>query len=376
MNSESAVVSESSGVVRADRDQFAVATTDANVLDVTAGGSLIEVGPGFVSVFTGVSYGPVHVTLRVLAIEPSAVDESWEVVEEAVVEATSPMFAQNLDGKTNSEIAAIPAGSYQVRVHASGRDEATSLEVSEPTERYRFDFWPYSGGDGTAVATLVKTDRAWSIDHAGGDAITPDYTCVYAHDALGGHMRVPIDSDEARKEIELKKFAGGLDFDGWSATDSGEAKKVAYLDPGVVTWLSHQTSTTLAQFNTVCVREAIAQSGLDRHRWVVELVEQALASQRIGDYYDIVRGVESDPRIPKRIVPGLPGSFEVVQQHEAVKTLAGFFDAAMVPYPTNETSPLAKSLECYWYALATFGFDNYRALISKVRSRFSIPINQ
>lgn len=60
-------------------------------------------------------------------------------------------------------IDSIPAGTYQVRVHACCRDTHCGLDVDEIVEDYLIRLWPISTRTADAqVRTRHKTDTAWS----------------------------------------------------------------------------------------------------------------------------------------------------------------------------------------------------------------------
>ncbi|EKT80508.1 hypothetical protein WSS_A22078 [Rhodococcus opacus M213] len=70
------------GIVGVDHHQFVVGFRQANTLDGQQRGSLLEVGPGFATVYTGIAYGPVRVGVEVLESAPHAeAFPEWEVIE-------------------------------------------------------------------------------------------------------------------------------------------------------------------------------------------------------------------------------------------------------------------------------------------------------
>ncbi len=74
----------STGTVSVDHHQFVLGSPSAETYEPSTTGSVIEVGPNFVTIMTGLAYGPVAVCIETLAEhpgEPSASSE-WEVIEE------------------------------------------------------------------------------------------------------------------------------------------------------------------------------------------------------------------------------------------------------------------------------------------------------
>ncbi|MDJ0361848.1 hypothetical protein [Rhodococcus sp. H29-C3] len=362
-------VQETSGLVRVDHDQFVVSNDDADTLDVRAKGTLIEVGPGFLSTYTGVSYGPARVTVQVWQAEPAAEYDEWEVVEESVIAASAAIEVRSLEGRPSGGVGQIPAGVYLVRAHARGRDTATSQEVTEPVEDYLLQFWPTHRDDlaePPVVATLKKTDRAWSDEPSNDTELWPDRSMIYVRDENGVARKVDPESDLGRAARALKLAYGGRPLEG-RLSDQVYAKALAFLDRPLVDWLAQQDDEMLDEFKAVCVRASFAISGLDKYPWVHEWADRAIAQRRLDEsYIDVAERVKWDPTIPKRIVPGVPSRRESLQQYEAVKTIAGFYEP--VPYDA-----LHRALEAYMCALDTFGMDGYEEFIATLRERFAVP---
>jgi len=362
-------VQETSGIVEVDHDQFVVSNDDADTLDVRAKGTLIEVGPGFLSTYTGVSYGPARVTVQVWQAEPEAEYDEWEVVEESVIAASAAIEVRSLDGRSTEGVGQISAGSYRVRAHARGRDTSTSQEVTEPVEDYLFQFWPTPLDDlaePPVVATLKKTDKAWSDEPSNDTELWPDTSMIYVRDENGVTRKVDPESDLGRAARALKLAYGGRPLEGKLA-DQTYAKALAFLDRPLVDWLAEQDDETFDEFKAFCVRASFAVSGLDNYPWVNEWADRAITQRRLDEsYFDVAERVKWDPTIPKRIVPGVPARRESLQQYEAVKTMAGFYEP--VPYDS-----LHRALETYMWALDTFGMDGYKEFIATLRDRFAIP---
>lgn len=361
-------VLHTSGIVEVDHDQFVVSNDDTDTLDVQAKGTLIEVGPGFLATYTGVSYGPARVMVQVWQAEPADEYDNWEVVEESVITASAAINVRSLEGRPSEGLGQIPAGSYCVRAHARGRDTATSQEVTEPVEDYLLQFWPTPLDDlaePPVVATLKKTDRAWSDEPSNDTELWPDRSMIYARDENGVTRKVDPESDLGRAASALTRAYGGRPLEG-KLTDQTYAKALAFLDRPLVDWLAQQDDETLDEFKTFCIRTCFAVSGLDNYPWVNEWADRAIAQRRLDeDYFDLAERVKWDPAIPKRIVPGVPARRESLQQYEAVKTLAGFYEP--VPYDA-----LHRALETYMWALDTFGMDGYEEFIATLRERFEI----
>ncbi|OJF15413.1 hypothetical protein [Couchioplanes caeruleus] len=107
---------------------------------------LASVHPGGIVVFTGISCGPVRVTVDARDAPPSTADtEAWDEVLEVSVHA--PVGRMVVSG-VFSDAPELPVlttagpGDYRVRLHARGRDTAIDLGVLEPVEDYLVIAWP------------------------------------------------------------------------------------------------------------------------------------------------------------------------------------------------------------------------------------------
>ncbi|WP_067694742.1 transposase [Nocardia jejuensis] len=154
------------GTVEADHHQFVIGSPSAVTYEPAATGSVIEVGPNFVTVMTGVAYGPVSVTVEVLTTKPnglSAVD-AWQVIEEATIQVSKPFRVLTLGGDVARDFPtlSIQKGLNTVRVSATGRDMNWDLTVTEPTESYLVQIWKVTKP--AAMCRIHKSDAAWNND--------------------------------------------------------------------------------------------------------------------------------------------------------------------------------------------------------------------
>ncbi len=155
-----------SGTVAVDHHQFVVGSPSAETYEPAVTGSVMEVGPNFVTIMTGVAYGPVSLTVEVLDCHPDDLDvfSEWEVVEEATVKVSKPIRVITLDGELAPDFPKLPIikGLNTFRVSARGRDANWDMTVNEPTEWYLVQIW--NATQPAAMRRLHKTDAAWSDD--------------------------------------------------------------------------------------------------------------------------------------------------------------------------------------------------------------------
>ena len=168
------------GTAVVDHHQFVVGSQTAETYEPSETGSVIEVGPNFVTVMTGIAYGPVSLTVEVLDHEPDELDpssSSWEVVEEATIKVSKPVRVITMDGELLPDFArvSITKGMNTFRVSAQGRDLNWDLTVTEPTESYLVQVWKVT--QPAAMRRLHKTDTAWNdeiVTHAVRNFWDPD----------------------------------------------------------------------------------------------------------------------------------------------------------------------------------------------------------
>ncbi|WP_072690810.1 hypothetical protein [Rhodococcus marinonascens] len=197
----------SEGIVSVDHHQFVVGERGAEYLETVSHGTLLESGPGFVSFYTGIAYGPAHITVSLLDHAPADPNQAvWEVAEETTLTAASEIVVSATDG-TVADLPPVPAGRYRVRAHARGRDRHYGQEVDHPVEDYLLELWPGTNAD-TTVATLHKSDTAWS-PQTQVDESSLNKDRVYIRAGSGAVVTVPAQSPEANAvRAKLKEFGG------------------------------------------------------------------------------------------------------------------------------------------------------------------------
>lgn len=102
-----------------------------------------------IAIMTGIVYGPLEVTVRVLPGPPDTLEDGWEDITEVSVRAEDPELGVQVsdDGRPGITLGgeASPALGeewHRLRVHARGRDIDYDLVADEPNEHYLLVFWP------------------------------------------------------------------------------------------------------------------------------------------------------------------------------------------------------------------------------------------
>lgn len=358
-------MASNAGLVFVDHDHFALGRADADTMNVVAKGTLLESGPGFVGVYTGISYGPARVTVDVLGAPPGHSQvERWEVVEETEITSPEPLVVMTLDGTPVTDLGSIPPGSYTIRCHAVGRDTHTGLEVTEPTESYLFQLWPSPYPEQEAVRTLRKTDDAWSQASPPQDAAAkipePDFNYVFTRAADGAVRKVDRHSAEADEVREWINEYGGRPLPRNLAATT-YAKYIAALDRDLLDRIATQDEDSQLRFARFCAQRALEKANLNNVPWLRELVNKMnLELLSKDDIIDTKQRLDNDPAITLRLTTGLPSKSEVVQQYQAVLALE---------VTTLEESPLLIAVWAYYHALQTFGMK-YPDLLEAANQAF------
>ncbi|MFI5778678.1 hypothetical protein [Nocardia sp. NPDC051570] len=341
--------------------------TDPNVdtTDITDESDLIWAGPGFVTIMTGIAYGPVNLTVELLDHAPDDTDlDEWEVVEETIVDAAADLQILPLMGsepESSDRFEPIPAGRYRVRAHARGRDIDRGLDVTEAGESNEYHLirlW-LDADAGPEVRQLRKTDDIPVEEPSEYPQPNRDY--VYVFDAHGDIQRVPPNSPEVEAVYARK--------DSWNGrTPSaalGEiinAREVAFLDRDLVDHIEALPQDRQREFARWCAHRAFEKSRLIDIDWLRDALTALDQGTLPPDFENSSLAryrLDNDPRIRPTVVSGLPGSIELIQQHQALST---YFNAIWF-------EPLRSAIEAFWRAAATYGMD-YPELVAAAKRDF------
>lgn len=350
------------GLVRVDHHQFLLATVDADPTAVIEEGALIWTGPGFVTVLTGIAYGPATLTVTAADTEPGLTD--WETVQQTVVEADAELRVLSLDGEPAPGFAPIPAGRYRIRVCARGRDSHWDLEVAEPTETYLLTFAATDDPVAT-ITTLRKTDTAY--DPPAKQVPVIDYDHVYVTDADGQPVKVGRDSPEAHAVYARRNQWGGRPPTGRLAVDAAlglSAAAVADLDRELVDDIDTLTSQRQRELVKWCARRAFERAGLTAVADFTEALD-AIDQNRTPppDFANAALAwhrLENDPHIPLTVIPGADGQPELIPQEKAITAYMCAVEGL---------DPAKAAFDAVRYAAAVYG-RQYGELIQRLRTDF------
>ena len=351
------------GTIQVVDHQFLLTGSDTDTTDVTAEGTLIWTGPGFVTVLTGIASGPAR-----LAIDTSdtatAVDE-WDAVEETVIETTADLYVLRVDGVVATGYTPIRAGRYRVRAHARGRDLDYDGIATEPIEQYLLQITPTAQPTG-GIVELRRTDTAFATPSKRLPQV--DYEHFYAPGADGKLTKFPIDSPEVQAVFAQRNRWGGRRPTGRIIDDpmvSTPASIVADVDRDLVDEIDSLPDDRLRALARWCARRAFehadllefddfraALDAMDHHTSPPpDFINNSLATHRL----------QTDPAIPLTIEPGIAGATDFVPQYEAVTTY--MYAVA------DDLAAIKAAFEAVRFCTATYG-RNYPALIHRLRTEF------
>jgi hypothetical protein len=139
----------------------------------TGGNGLVSAPPGIAGlavVHAGTHTGPVRVTVQARTDPPTQTDlEGWdEVVEVPFTSESGQVLLAEWDGPGHEDLGSLVAagpGSYRLRVHARGRDQAHAIHTApeEPLEEHLLITWPTP----PANETILKQTDHYGALHRG-----------------------------------------------------------------------------------------------------------------------------------------------------------------------------------------------------------------
>lgn len=254
------------GTVEVDHHQFVVGSPSAETYEPAVTGSVIEVGENFVTVMSGVAYGPVSVTVDVLTTDPGdpSTGTEWEIIEEATIKVSTPFRVLTLDGEVAQDfpVLSLIKGLNTFRVSARGRDVSPGLTATEPTESYLVQVW--KAARPAALRRLHKTDTVWNDDitvHKARNWWDPD---------PAGDATLYIKYGYEQMATWAKQKA--IDWGGRPPTDkldhTAYAKQFAFHDRVLVDALARARAPKLRRIAAWAARRSYTSAGVADIDWI------------------------------------------------------------------------------------------------------------
>ncbi|MGW5318260.1 hypothetical protein [Nocardia thailandica] len=357
------------GTVQVDHHQFLLTSGDTDTTDVTAEGTLIWTGPGFVSVLTGIARGPVTLTLDPSPAADTDLDE-WDIAEETVIETAAPLHVTALDGDLAPAFAPIPAGRYRIRVHARGRDTHYDRDVTHPCEEYLIQLTPTTDTLGE-LTQLHDTDTAHHTpDTVAGKPVPRLDSRVYVGGPDSGWVKVDPDSPEAHAAYAARGTWGGRAPSEYLNADPRRrhtASFVADLDRDLVDEVAALDPAQQRALARWCTRRAFERAGLTEladFRKALEAMDNATTPPpRFTTPSQLSQLVKNDPAIPLTVVARFGGYGDTIPQLDAATAYMYTVSS------DDDLEPATKAFEAIRWTSFAFGQD-YPELITRLRTEF------
>ncbi|MFD3424473.1 transposase [Nocardia fluminea] len=248
-----------------DHHQFVIGAATAETYEPAESGSVMEVGKNFVTIRTGIAYGPALLTVVVLDSAPTDdASPQWEVIEEADLQITQAVHVLGLDGARTQGFDRVPVrrGRYRCRVSGHGRDEQWDLEVSNPSESYLVQFWKVARP--MPMVRLRKTDAVPDegiVTHPGRNWWDPDPAADATIALRYGYEYV---AEQAKEEA--RRWGGRPPTD--KLRGQYYAQEFAYLDRGLVDAIVRARVPKLRTIAAWAAQRACTTAGADQIDWV------------------------------------------------------------------------------------------------------------
>ncbi len=262
-------MNQSGGAV-ADHHQFVLGSPTAETYEPSETGSVIEVGQNFVTVMTGIAYGPVSLTVEILDDEPAfdAAQSVWDVVEEATLKVTKSFHVITLGGEKLPDFdkLAIGRGMHRFRVSGRGRDTHWDLGVDNPTEEYLVQVWRVTRPN--EMVRLHKTDTAWDQE-----IVTPDPQLVGPRSGRG-RVHVPEGRHEKMAEAakqEAIRWGGRPPSEKLSRCP--QAIDIAGVDRALADAITRARLPKLRSITVWAVRRAYTIAGIADRDWIAPALD-------------------------------------------------------------------------------------------------------
>lgn len=250
--------------------------------------------PGVITVLTGTHTGLVPLTVVLLDAEPP-VDPGWEEVVEVSWESdgTATTLATFDDG---THVRPVPAGTYRIRLSATGLDEAHDLargSTDPEVDRYRLELWtaPWSRD---AVLRTTSTTATWRHRSASSGPARDRVTLVEAQ--LAERRAEELRATAAQEEGEAAEHAldqhlvlvawGGLAPTPALLAIGGRASQVARVDRGLVEAIAAADPEIQRRLAVRVARDACRLAGIDDQAPVAAALAALAASRALPPPFD------------------------------------------------------------------------------------------
>ncbi|MDH6284059.1 transposase [Prescottella agglutinans] len=352
-----------SGAAVADHHQFVLGSPTAETYEPAATGSVIEVGQNFVTVMTGIAYGPVSLTVEILDDEPAfdADQCAWDVVEEATLKVTKAFHVITLGGEKLPDFdqLAIRRGLHRFRVSGRGRDTHWDLSVDDPTEEYLVQVWRVNRPNG--MVRLHKTDTAWDqdiVEHPTRNWWDPD-------PAADASMYLKVGYEKMAEGAKQEAIRWGGRPPSEKLSRCPQAVDIAGVDRALADAITRAREPKLRRITVWAVRRAYTIAGIADRDWIAPALDALEDGNRAvpwpfgrNSQEQLWQAFQDDPTIDTTITPNGPVPAPIIAMDAVREASEG-----LTLYPLQGT------FRSLWTAARTDG-GNYAALIRDLRKEF------
>ncbi|WP_432187240.1 hypothetical protein [Streptomyces sp. Tue6028] len=318
--------------------------------------------PGHLFLLTGMHTGSVPLTVELHEAEPPSDEDSWEDIVEASFRTASDDTLLIEWGGEGWDLG-LPAGTYRVRYHCRGMDEAHDGVRSEDEpvlDEYLLQFWPGSRKRDLIVKETSDSAAYW---HRFASQLPPPPTPEEL--AAAGRLAREQEEQEARQlreRLETEAWGGRLPSDRLRNV-GGNVAGMVDLDVALVHAIDEAGPDIQRSMARWAAHRACDVAGLSSVDWIArglaELDQGMAFSPPLDDAERMWNRLFSDPHVPETVVTLLDGTLNASQQTMALPALT---DAA-------HADPLRAALDALYAAAAAHG-TGWRDLFAEVRTAF------
>lgn len=317
--------------------------------------------PGHLFLVTGMHTGSVPLTVELHEREPSLDFDGWEDIVETPFRAASHDTAL---AEWSGEVRdlGLPAGTYRVRYHCRGMDEADgpSREEDEPVvDEYLIQFWPAPLERDRIVKQTTESAAYW---HRFARRLPPPPTPEELAEAERlAREKAEREERERRERAEKREWGGRLPSDRLRAVGKA-AKEMRKLDVALVHAIDEAGPETQREIARWAAHRGCDVAGLSGVDWIArglaELDRGLPFSPPLDDPRAARKLLTSDPQVPRTVVTRPDGARDSVEEMALLALLVG-----------AEPDPLTCALLAVRGATGAHG-PGWHDLLTEVRSVF------
>ncbi|MFI6165415.1 hypothetical protein ACIBCN_01390 [Nocardia sp. NPDC051052] len=287
----------------------------------------------------------------------------WEVVEESVADDAIP-HPMSPEEPTRDPI---PSGRFLLPAYAGGLDSDAGSDTGEFLGYHTGEFpESYRPRHSAPACGVSRVRQSRSTDYVPSpptaDQVRIDYGVVYVVDDNGDVRCVTPDHPLAQAVYERTR-QWGLRPPSPALAGIVSAYYLSALGPGLLEDVEALTPEQQRAFARWSVHRAFEHAGLAGVDWIREGLLAMDGNQPPPPHFQssarLRRRLDSDPRISKTVVSGVPGSSAHIQQYPPVGAY----------FCVDHEDPLEAALDAFRYAAWTYGMG-YRDLIAAAERDF------